>query len=165
MDKLSANAIAKLHEGFTSMGEALLSTDEVSTQIQVQLATALRKPLEKAEFIKYMTKTFPVMPKLVQKLQTSINKPATQRMYFGLKATDTLTHEIHVRTAMNDLVKKGVATPEQVAMKGQYFAFEYKKTPKAIMSVEDAYNKFCMEYAVTVEKHVALKNTATFVPS
>jgi len=165
MDKLSANAIAKLHEGFTSMGEALLGSDEVSTQIQVQLATALRNPLEKAEFVKYMTTTFPTKPKLVQKLQTSINKPATQRMYFGLKATDTLTHEIHVRTAMNDLVKKGVATAEQVTQKGVYFAFEYKKAPKTILTVEEAYNKFCMEYAVTVEKHVALKSTATFVPS
>ena len=146
---LSKTEVANLFKEFVSIGTALTESESITTDIQTRTGNSLSTKAKREVFALYMTKLFPTDKVMVKRHMDCIDKAPTQRVMQGLKEDAKLTYKLKIRTADNGLVKKGIATKEQVAQKGIYHCFKMPISKPAELTAQERLQKDITEYNVS----------------
>jgi hypothetical protein len=156
MAQLSQNEIDALNKEFVAIADKQIEEKTITTDIQTRTGKSLSTKAKRVVFAEYMTELATTDYDRVKRHIDCIDKAPTQRHMQNLKADTTLTKKIKIRTANNGLVKKGIATPEQVKQKGIYHVLEFPITKPVILTKEQAVQKLVTERSLTESEFKAM---------
>lgn len=146
---LSQNEIDDLNKEFVAIADKQIEEKTITTDIQTRTGKSLSTKAKRVVFAEYMTELATTDYDRVKRHMDCIDKAPTQRHMQNLKAETTLIKKIKIRTANKGLVKKGIASPEQVKAKGVYHVLEFPIIKPVILTKEQAVQKLVTERAMT----------------
>ena len=153
LTKIETNELLK---EFVEIGTALTENENITTDIQTRTGNSLSNKAKREVFALYMTKLFPTDKVMVKRHMDCIDKAPTQRVMQGLKDDAKLSYKLKIRTADNGLVRKGIATKEQVAQKGIYHCFKMPIAKPAELTAQERVQKDVTEYSITEDDFKAM---------
>jgi hypothetical protein len=163
-------ALSKLQLTQAFTGWKKIYTDIVTTdtktgkdndEIQKRMAKSLSSKAKRDAFCTFLELQFKIDKTVNGKLQTCINKPATQHYILKVPMDKPLTKQFSIRTANNELLKKkdasgkSIATQKQVDQKGVYHCFEYTKAPVKKPTQISKGQAWVTEFSITKEQFEA----------
>tara|TARA_R110002051_G_scaffold167452_1_gene238122 strand:- start:130 stop:630 length:501 start_codon:yes stop_codon:yes gene_type:complete len=146
---LSQTEVDDLNKEFVAIADKQVEEKTITTDIQTRTGKSLSTKAKRVVFAEYMTELATTDYDRVLRHINCIDKAPTQRHMQNLKAETTLTKKIKIRTANNGLVKKGIATPEQVKAKGIYHVLEFPITKPVVLTKTQAIQKNVTERSIT----------------
>lgn len=158
MSNLTNAQVESLTQEFSEIGQAIYQNGKVTLDIQERQGKALTTKPSRVVFAQYMTKLFAGGEKVkVKRIMDCIDKVPTQQFMQRLKPEAKLTKKIKFRTADKGLVDKGIATAEQVAMKGIYHEFHFPVSPVKVLTKYEAIQKKITDRKTTRAEFEAMK--------
>ena len=146
-----------LLQEFVDIGNDLQENETITSDIQTRTGNSLSNKAKRVLFAGYMTRLFASGDKaMVKRHMDCIDKAPTQRIMQGLKDDATLTKKIKIRTANKGLIRKGIATKEQVAKKDVYHVLNFPISKPVELTAEQRLQKDITEYNVSEEDFKAM---------
>ena len=146
------------------LSKSISTNKATTTEIQKDVAKLLSSKRKQAIFCLYMGAQFKLDKKVCGRLQTCINKPATQHYILKVPSDQPLKQAFRIRTASKELHKfklsgKPIVNQAMIDQKGVYHMFKYdvpeKKKPTRISATQ----KVIDDFDVTKEQLIADANS------
>ena len=157
MANLSPTEQAKLVKEFVAIADKQIEEKKITDDIQTRTGKALSTKAKRVVFANYMTELAPIDYARCKRHMDCIDKPTTQRYLQGLKEDTKLAKKIKIRTANKGLVRKGIATQEQVDQKNVYHVFEFPVKPTVVLTNEERIQKDITDGKVTEQAFKKMK--------
>jgi len=157
MANLSPAEQTKLVKEFVAIADKQIEESKITSDIQTRTGKALSTKAKRVVFAQYMTELAPIDYARCKRHIDCIDKTTTQRYLQGLKEDTKLSKKIKIRTANRGLVRKGIATQEQVDQKNVYHVFEFPVKPTIVLTNEVKIQKDITDGKVTEQAFKKMK--------
>jgi hypothetical protein len=157
MANLSPAEQTKLVKEFVAIADKQIEESKITSDIQTRTGKALSTKAKRVVFAQYMTELAPIDYARCKRHIDCIDKTTTQRYLQGLKEDTKLSKKIKIRTANRGLVRKGIATQEQVDQKNVYHVFEFPVKPTIVLTNEEKIQKDITDGKVTEQAFKKMK--------
>ena len=166
MTAMTVAQVESLKQEFSEIGDAIIKNGKATLDIQERQGKALTTKPARTVFAQVMTDLFASgEKKRVKRIMDCIDKVPTQQFIQKLKPETPLKKKIKFRTADKGLVDKGIATKEQVAMKGIYHEFHFPVKAPKVLTKQEAIQKKITDRKTTREEFEAMDFTFHVEPT
>lgn len=166
MTAMTIAQVESLKQEFSEIGDAIIQNGKATLDIQERQGKALTTKPARVVFAQVMTDLFASgEKKRVKRIMDCIDKVPTQQFMQKLKPETAITKKIKFRTANQGLVDKGIATKEQVAMKGIYHVFEFPISVPKVLTKQEAIQKKITDRKITREEFLTMEFTFYVEPT
>ena len=166
MSNLTIAQVESLSQEFSLIGDAIIENGKATLDIQERQGKALTTKPARVVFAQFMTDLFADGEKVkVKRIMDCIDKVPTQQFIQKLSPETKLTKKIKFRTADKGLLDKGIATAEQVAMKGIYHEFHFPIGEVKVLTKEEAIQKKITDRKTTRDEFLAMSFTFYVEPT
>ena len=156
-----ANALKGINKLSDRLLKATTSADVSMNEIQKDVAKELSSKAKRDAYCIAMGLQFKQDKTVTGRIQTCINKPATQRYILKIAKDMPLNKQFSLRTANKELLNKkdahgkSVATQKQVDQTGVYHCFEYDKAPVKKPTQISKGQAWVTEFSISKEQYLA----------